>query len=207
MGVSRNDGVAAGLAGIVVVMVGLSFAAVPFYDWFCRVTGYGGTTATALAPDGPARSETITVRFDANTAPDMPWEFRPVERAMQVHLGQSALAFYEAYNPTDAPVAGTASYNVTPHQAGPFFAKIACFCFELQVLQPGERIEMPVSFFVDADMLEDRDAKGVGVITLSYTMFRSPLPAEEAAQAPRLTNLATAQAPRAATIAAIAVAN
>lgn len=180
MGASRNTGVAGGLATIVFAMVGLSFAAVPFYDWFCRVTGYGGTTATASAPTGSVRAETVTVRFDANTAPDMPWEFRPMERTMEVHLGETALAFYEAYNPTDEPVAGTASYNVTPHPAGPFFAKIACFCFELQVLQPGERVEMPVSFFVDEAMLEDRDAQGTRMITLSYTMFRSALPIEQA---------------------------
>jgi cytochrome c oxidase assembly protein subunit 11 len=178
---SRDVRVAGGLVTVVVTMVGLSFAAVPFYDWFCRVTGYGGTTTTAVAPEGPARAETVTVRFDANNEPDAPWEFRPQERTMQVHVGESALAFYEFYNPTDEVMAGTASYNVTPHPAGPYFAKIACFCFELQVLQPGERVVMPVSFFVDEAMLEDRDASGTRVITLSYTMYRADLPLEQAA--------------------------
>jgi cytochrome c oxidase assembly protein subunit 11 len=170
-------------------MLALSFAAVPAYDLFCRVTGYGGTTGTADAPTGPARAETVTVRFDANTAPDMPWEFRPATRTMEVRLGETGLAFYEAYNPTDEPVAGQASFNVTPFAAGVHFSKIACFCFELQVLQPGERVEMPVSFFVDPAMLEDLEARGIGTITLSYTMHRIPLPEQRAAadtSAPRL---------------------
>lgn len=179
-----NRRIAVRLGSVVVVMLGLSFAAVPAYDLFCRVTGYGGTTGTAEAPTGPARAETVTVRLDANTAPDMPWEFRPRTRTMEVRLGETALVFYEAYNPTDAPVAGTASYNVAPFAAGAHFAKIACFCFELQVLQPGERIEMPVSFFVDPSLLEDREARGIRTITLSYTMHRSALPDRQAAAAP-----------------------
>lgn len=178
MQAARNTRVAGRLAGIVAVMLGLSFAAVPFYDWFCRVTGYGGTTAQAAAPTAPALAETVVVRFDANVAPDLGWVFRPVERTMTLRIGETGLAFYEAYNPGDTVSAGTASFNVTPHSAGPFFAKIACFCFELQVLQPGERVEMPVSFFVDPEMLSDRDAEGVRVITLSYTMHRSDVPAE-----------------------------
>lgn len=184
MRATGNRGIALRLGSVVAVMLALSFAAVPAYDLFCRVTGYGGTTGTAEAPTGPARAETVTVRFDANTAPDMPWEFRPRTRTMEVRLGESALVFYEAYNPTDVAVAGTASYNVAPFAAGAHFAKIACFCFELQVLGPGERVEMPVSFFVDPSILEDREARGIGTITLSYTMHRSALPERQAAVSP-----------------------
>ncbi len=206
MHANQNGRIAVRLLGVVAVMLGLSFAAVPFYDWFCRVTGYGGTTAVAVAPSGPALDQVITVRFDANTAHDMPWEFRPTERTMQVRIGETALAFYQAYNPTDEAIAGTASYNVTPHQAGPFFAKIACFCFELQVLGPGERVEMPVSFFVDPEMLQDPDARGVHQITLSYTMHRSELPAETTALS-GATTYAAADAPGSDTAATAALEN
>lgn len=180
----RSRRTALRLGGVVAAMLSLSFAAVPLYDWFCRVTGYGGTTTTAAAGAAPEiLDQTIRVRFDANTAPDLPWEFRPLTRTVDIRLGETGLVFYEAYNPTDAPVAGTASYNVVPFAAGSYFAKIACFCFELQVLGPGERIEMPVSFYVDPAILEDREAKDVTSITLSYTMHRSDLPEEEVAAA------------------------
>jgi cytochrome c oxidase assembly protein subunit 11 len=169
------------LAGVAAAMLGLSFAAVPLYDLFCRVTGYGGTTSVAAEDAArPVLDRTIEVRFDANVAPDMPWQFRPVERTMKVRIGETGLAFYEAYNPTDEPVAGTAAYNVTPFAAGGHFAKIACFCFELQVLGPGERIEMPVTFYVDPAIVDDPDARGIPSITLSYTMNRTDLPAETA---------------------------
>lgn len=187
------------LGGLVAAMLALSFAAVPFYDWFCRVTGYGGTTTTAAAVGAAPEilEETIRVRFDASRGQDMPWEFRPLTRTMDIRLGETGLVFYEAYNPTDRPVAGTASYNVTPYSGGAYFAKIACFCFELQVLQPGERVEMPVTFFVDPRILEDREAKRAASITLSYTMHRSPLP--EGAAEGEVSGLAddtrTAEAP------------
>ncbi len=176
MGEARNTQVAGRLVVVAAAMLGLSFAAVPFYDWFCRVTGYGGTTAQASAPTAPARAETVTVRFDANVAPGLNWTFRPMQRTLRLRLGEQALVFYEAQNLGSAASAGTASFNVTPHPAGPYFAKIACFCFELQVLGPGERVEMPVSFFVDPEMLGDPDAQGVHEITLSYSMHRSDVP-------------------------------
>ena len=182
-GLPPNLRLALGLGVVVATMVSLSFAAVPFYDWFCRVTGYGGATAEAEAPTGEVLDQTVTVRFDANTARDMPWEFRPVQPSMELRLGESGLAFYEAYNPTDRPVAGRASYNVTPYAAGGYFAKVACFCFELQVLGPGERVDMPVSFTVDPAMLEDVEARGVTEITLSYTMYPAELPDHEVAAA------------------------
>ncbi len=162
--------------GVVVLMGGLAWASVPFYDWFCRVTGFGGATGVAATAPVDILDQTITVRFDASKAKGMPWEFTPVEREMTVRIGETGLAFYEAYNPTDKPVAGQASYNVTPYAAGGYFQKIACFCFEEQVLQPGERIEMPVTFFVDPEIVEDPESKYVHTITLSYTFYEIDLP-------------------------------
>lgn len=187
MAVSRNNRIGLMLAAVVPVMLGLSYAAVPLYNWFCAVTGYGGTTAVADHEADRILDRVVSIRFDANTAPDMPWEFRPVERTMKLRIGESGLAFYEAYNPTDEPIAGRATFNVAPYSAGPYFTKVACFCFDLQVLQPGERVEMPVSFYVDPAMVDDGEASHVTAITLSYTMFREPLPedmAKDAAVAP-----------------------
>ncbi|CAN5765160.1 cytochrome c oxidase assembly protein [soil metagenome] len=180
---ARSRRTAFRLGGLVLFMLGASFAAVPFYDWFCRVTGYGGTTAVASGAAPGVIDHTIEVRFDANRSPDMPWEFRPLTRTVDIRLGETGLVFYEAYNPTDEPVAGTASYNVAPYSAGIHFAKIACFCFELQVLGPGERIEMPVSFFVDPRLIDEVETRGTKSITLSYTMHRSELPEDHDAEA------------------------
>lgn len=158
------------------IMVALVISAVPLYNLFCRVTGYGGTTQVATTDSDVILDQTITVRFDANTAAGMPWEFRPVETSMEIRFGETGLAFYEAYNPTDHPIAGTASFNVAPFTAGLYFSKIQCFCFEEQVLQPGERVMMPVSFFVDPEMLDDPEAAGAPAITLSYTFHQMELP-------------------------------
>ncbi|RBW56282.1 MULTISPECIES: cytochrome c oxidase assembly protein [Ruegeria] len=162
--------------GVVVLMGSLAWASVPFYDWFCRVTGFGGTTGVAATAPEDILDRKVTIRFDASKAKDMAWEFKPVAREMEVRIGETGLAFYEAYNPTDRPIAGQASYNVTPYSAGGYFQKIACFCFEEQVLQPGERVEMPVTFFVDPEMVEDLEAKYVHTITLSYTFYEIDLP-------------------------------
>ena len=167
------------LVGVILVMGSLAWASVPLYDWFCRVTGWGGATDVADAA-GEVLDQTIKIRFDASKAADMPWEFKPVVREMEIRIGEQGLAFYEAYNPTDRPIAGTASYNVAPFAAGAYFSKIACFCFELQVLQPGERVEMPVSFFVEPEIVDDADAKHVPVITLSYTFHVTDLPEDYA---------------------------
>jgi cytochrome c oxidase assembly protein subunit 11 len=168
-------------AGVALFMAGMGWAAVPLYDLFCRVTGYGGTTQVAAAGSDRVLDQTVRIRFDASKARDFPWEFRPVERTMEVRIGETVLAFYEAYNPTDTPVAGVASYNVTPYAAGRHFAKIACFCFEYQVLAPGERVSMPVSFYVDPAIVADRDAAGIAQITLSYTFHPADLPEDHAA--------------------------
>jgi cytochrome c oxidase assembly protein subunit 11 len=180
-GVNRT---AAKLAGVALVMVSLSFAAVPFYDWFCRTTGFGGTTGVAEAESDVILDRRIRVRFDASVERGMPWEFTPVEREMTLRIGETGLAFYEAYNPTDRVVAGTASYNVAPDSAGAYFEKIACFCFEMQVLQPGERVQMPVTFYVDPAIVTGRDSRYVKEITLSYTFHETELPDEQAALAP-----------------------
>jgi len=177
--------------GVVVLMGGLAWASVPFYDWFCRVTGFGGTPNQVAANEDGILDQTIKVRFDASTERDMAWDFAPVERTMEMRIGETGLAFYTAHNPTDRPIAGSASYNVTPYQAGGFFNKIDCFCFEEQVLMPGETVEMPVTFFVEPGIVDDRDAKYIHTITLSYTFYEIDLPEDVAtldAQAATTTN-------------------
>lgn len=174
--------------GVVVFMASLGWASVPLYDLFCRVTGYGGTTNTASAAGDVILEQTMRVRFDASVERDFPWSFKPVERTMEVRIGEVGLAFYEAHNPTDQPIAGTASYNVTPYTAGSFFTKIDCFCFEMQVLQPGETVQMPVTFFVDPEIVEDRDASDTHTITLSYTFHATDMPADYTPPAEVVTN-------------------
>ena len=174
---------AAQAVGVVLVMGALAWASVPFYDWFCRVTGFGGATSVADAGSDVILDETITIRFDASLERNMPWQFMPMVREMDIKIGETGLAFYEAYNPTDRPVAGSASYNVTPYEAGGFFTKIDCFCFEEQVLQPGERVQMPVTFYIDPEIVTDRDAKYMHHITLSYTFYEIELPEAQAALA------------------------
>ena len=164
------------LVGVGLMMGALAWASVPFYDWFCRVTGFGGTTGVAEVASDDVLEQTIKIRFDASLERGMPWEFRPMVQEVEIRIGETGLAFYEAYNPTDKPVAGSASYNVAPYEAGGFFIKVDCFCFEQQVLQPGERVEMPVTFFVDPEMVEDPEAQYVHTITLSYTFYEIDLP-------------------------------
>lgn len=169
------------LVGVVVFMGAMAWAAVPLYSWFCQVTGYGGETNVARSGSDEVLDQTIKVRFDASRERDMPWEFKPVVREMELRIGETGLAFYEAYNPTDRPIAGQASYNVTPFTAGAFFSKIECFCFTEQVLQPGERVQMPVTFFVDPEIVTDPDGKFIHTITLGYTFYEIDLPEDYAA--------------------------
>ena len=164
---------------VVLLMGGLAWASVPFYDWFCRVTGFGGATNVAEAGSDTVLDQTITIRFDGSLERDMPWTFKPVEREMTLRIGETGLAFYEASNPTDQPIAGQASYNVTPYEAGGFFDKIECFCFTEQVLQPGETVLMPVTFFVDPAIVDDREGQYVHTITLSYTFYQIDLPEDD----------------------------
>lgn len=169
-----NGRVAAGLGGIVVLMVGLSFAAVPLYRWICQVTGFGGTTMRAEKAPGVVGDRVVTVRFNADVASNgLPWRFEAVEKHVDVRVGEERLVFYRATNTGNVPVVGQATYNVTPHKAAQYFNKIACFCFVEQELKPGESIEMPVSFFVDPAFAEDPKLRDVTTITLSYTFFRA----------------------------------
>ena len=163
---------ATALAGIIVAMLGLTAASVPLYALFCKVTGYGGTTRVAdeVAAAGGGAVK-VVVAFNADRDPKLPWTFRPLQREVRTRLGEEHLAFYEAINRSDRPIVARAVYNVTPHKVGSHFAKLECFCFQEQVLQPGERVEMPVSFFVDPALLDDPDAREVRQITLSYTFF------------------------------------
>ncbi len=167
---------AARLVGVALVMGSLAWASVPLYDLFCRVTGWGGTTDVAESPLEEPLEEMVTVRFDASTASGMPWEFKPEQIKLPIRIGEEGLAFYEAFNPTSRTIAGTASFNVAPFSAGAYFSKIDCFCFELQVLEPGQRVSMPVSFFIEPAILEDPDARFVKTITLSYTFHDVDLP-------------------------------
>jgi cytochrome c oxidase assembly protein subunit 11 len=165
--------VALSLAAFVAFMVGLSFAAVPLYRMFCQVTGYGGTPQRAEAAPGEVLDRTVRVRFDANVAKGLPWRFTPEQQTMDVKIGETALAFYRASNPTKAPVSGTAVFNVVPEQAGRYFTKIECFCFQQQTLAAGQKVDMPVTFFVDPKIVEDVDTKSISEITLSYTFYPS----------------------------------
>ena len=151
-------------------MVALTAAAVPLYRLFCQVTGYGGTTQVAAAAPG-ATEGVVTVRFNADTGRDMPWQFRSMQNQVSANLGEQVTVFYEATNPTDHAITGTATFNVAPDKAGPYFAKIDCFCFIEQVLEPGQTVAMPVTFFVDPELFTDRETREVRTITLSYTFF------------------------------------
>lgn len=164
------------LIGVVVTMGALAWASVPFYNWFCSVTGFGGVTSVADSGSDEILEQTIVIRFDGSLARGMPWTFKPVVREMELRIGETGLAFYEAHNPTDRVIAGSASYNVAPFEAGGHFTKIDCFCFEEQILQPGETVLMPVTFYVDPEITRDRDAKFVKHITLSYTFHETDLP-------------------------------
>jgi len=168
---NRHRRVAAWCAAMALSMAALSFASVPLYRMFCQVTGYGGTTQRAAAPSHEVLNRMITVRFDANVGPGLSWTFEPIERTREVRLGENVLVKYRATNTSDRRTSGTATFNVTPEIAGVHFNKIECFCFKEQTLEPGQSVEMPVSFFVDPALAGDRDAAFVTQITLSYTFY------------------------------------
>ena len=164
------------LVFLVLFMASASFLSVPFYNWFCKVTGYGGATNVAQKESDIISDKVISVRFDASLEKGLEWEVKPVQRNMTLNLGETGLAFYEAYNPTDKPIAAQASFNVVPFSVGNFFNKIECFCFTEQILQPGEKIKMPVSFYVDPDLINNLESKNVTSVTLSYTFYEIDLP-------------------------------
>ncbi len=168
---NRTIGIA--LATIAIGMVGVAFASVPLYRLFCAVTGYGGTPQIGAATAPGAVKQQITVRFNADTNPNLPWEFAPVQAQVTLPLGEEQLAFYTARNLANAPVTGVALYNVTPDTVGKYFHKTACFCFNQQTLAPGEQKQFPLSFWVDPEIAKDPNTADIHTITLSYTFFRS----------------------------------
>lgn len=177
----KNRRVMLASMGVVAFMVALSFASVPLYRAICKVTGWGGTVQTVEKNKGTVLARKITVQFNADTDPRMPWEFKPDLRQVKVKVGADAIISYYARNKGDRAIAGTAVYNVTPLKAGRYFNKTQCFCFGEQVLQPGQGVHMPVTFFIDPKIAEDRDMDDVTTITLSYTFYRHNSPELEKA--------------------------
>lgn len=166
-----NRTVAIACVSFFVCMIGAAYASVPLYRIFCQVTGYGGTTQRVEQYSDTILDKTMKVRFDANTANGLPWDFKPVEREVSVRIGETTMIKYEARNIFDEATFGRASFNVAPARAGAYFNKVECFCFTDTTLQPGEDMEMPVVFFVDPEIVNDPDLKDVKTITLSYTFF------------------------------------
>lgn len=172
---AKNRRTALTVMGAVVAMTAMAYASVPLYNLFCRVTGFGGTTQVAQTAPAPEDilKRTVTIKFAANTARNMPWRFSPEDRQVTVPIGKKMLTSFRAENPTAETITGTALYNVTPEKAGKYFHKIQCFCFGEQVLAPRKSVSMPVVFYVDPAMAEDRDMDDVSHITLSYTFFKT----------------------------------
>jgi cytochrome c oxidase assembly protein subunit 11 len=173
MRLTRNDAVLASCLAVVVGMVGASYAAVPLYYMFCRATGYGGTPNRANAAPGAIGDRIVTVRFDTNVDPALPWSFVPESRSVKVNVGEDRLVYFRAVNRSDKAIVGHAAFNVAPDTVARYFTKIQCFCFTEQRLEPGESVEMPVSFFVAPAILADRENDNVNEITLSYTFYPS----------------------------------
>ncbi|HEY0625681.1 MAG TPA: cytochrome c oxidase assembly protein [Allosphingosinicella sp.] len=168
----KNGRTAAMAALLALAMVGLAFASVPLYRLFCQVTGFGGTTQMQVGGEAPgAVGKVINVRFDANVSGELGWEFEPEKNVERTAIGARKMAFYTAKNHSGEPVTGTATFNVTPVQAGQYFTKVQCFCFTEQTLKPGEEIRMPVVYYVDPKILDDPEASKISEITLSYTFY------------------------------------
>ena len=167
----RNNRVKWALAGFALGMIGLSFGFVPLYQIFCQVTGYGGTTQQAIAMPDQVFDREVQIRFNSDVAENLPWTFRPAQKEVRLNIGESGLAFYRAVNHSDRSVTGMAIFNVTPLKAGQYFTKVDCFCFTEQVLEAGQEVDMPVTFFVDPEFMTDPDMEDVRTITLSYTFY------------------------------------
>ncbi len=189
-----NTWVAAVLVAVVAGMVGLSFAALPLYKLFCSVTGYNGTPKIGLAAAPGATARLVTVRFNADTNPNLDWKFAPVQSEVTLPLGEEQVAFYTARNLAATPVTGIAVYNVTPDKVGKYFHKTACFCFNEQTLAAGQQMQFPLSFWVDPAIAADPNTADVRTITLSYTFFRS---LDDAAKAGALEKAGPHVGPRA----------
>ncbi len=183
---NKNSRVALITSGVVIFMVAMSFAAVPAYRAFCQITGWGGTTQRAEAPSVEVLDREITVRFDATVSGNLPWHFKPEQVAQTLKVGATGLAYYEAENLTDQPMIGSASFNVQPAKAGLFFRKIECFCFTEQLLEPGEKVSMPMTYYIDPAIAEADNLDDVKTITLSYTFYRN-----DEAEAEKLAALVT----------------
>ena len=166
--------------GFVAFMVGVSFAAVPLYDLFCRATGFGGTPMIGQAAPPTPGTALVTVRFNAQTQPNLPWRFEAQQPSIQLRVGEEALAFYQARNLGGTPVTGISTYNVTPDVVAKYFHKTACFCFEEQTLEVGQAVDMPLAFWVDPRIAEDPATRGIRTISINYTFFRSLNDAERA---------------------------
>jgi cytochrome c oxidase assembly protein subunit 11 len=186
-GLGRDATVAAICGFVVVLMVGAAYAAVPFYNWFCRSTGFNGTTQVATsAPSGAPLARKIAVRFDANVGPGLPWKFEPEQTEIDVRIGEVVTVYYNVINQSARSTTGQAAYNVAPLTVGSYFQKINCFCFTEQTMAPGEKREMPVVFYVDPSIAADAENNGLNTITLSYTFYpvRDPAPKPVAASEP-----------------------
>ena len=169
----RHRRVAGTIVGVVIGMGALSYAAVPRYQMFCRATGYGGTTQVAREAPTLRGERSLTVSFDANVAPGLPWSFAPEIQHLTLRNGETATVFFKVRNNSDRAFSGTAAYNVSPDQAGAWFTKISCFCFAEQTLGPGETAEWPVVFYLDPALEKDTTMARVDSVTLSYTFFAS----------------------------------
>jgi cytochrome c oxidase assembly protein subunit 11 len=180
----RDVLVAACCGALVASMVGAAYAAVPFYTWFCKTTGFGGTTQVAEKAPDHILGRTLTIRFDSNVTPGLPWKFQPEQNEIQVRVGEVATVHYKVVNEAAREIAGQASYNVSPPTVGAYFDKINCFCFTEQRLKAGETREMTVVFYVDPSIVKDRDQDDLNTITLSYTFYRLREPERPVAEAP-----------------------
>ena len=183
-----RDAVVAAICGLVVVlMVGASYAAVPFYNWFCRATGFNGTTQVATSvPSAAPLARKIAVRFDSNVGPGLPWKFEPEQTEIEIKIGEVVTVYYNVTNQSARTTTGQAAYNVAPLTVGSYFEKINCFCFTEQTMAPGEKRQMAVVFYVDPSLVADHENDGLNTITLSYTFYpvRDPAPKPVAASEP-----------------------
>jgi cytochrome c oxidase assembly protein subunit 11 len=181
----RRDVVVAACCGIfVALMVGAAYASVPFYTWFCKATGFGGTTQVASQAPDQVLGRMLTIRFDSNVTPGLPWKFEPEQNEIKLRIGEVATVHYKVINEAAREISAQASYNVSPSQVGSYFNKINCFCFTEQRLKPGETREMTVVFYVDPAIAKDRDQDDLNAITLSYTFYRLRDPVPPLAEAP-----------------------
>lgn len=168
----KNSQIAINIVAIAVGMFGIAYASVPLYNLFCKVTGFGGATVRAEGISEEVFDREITVLFNTDTSPDLPWTFKPIQTKIKVKIGENGLAFFEASNNSNEPVVGVATYNVTPLKISEYFNKVQCFCFDEQTLEPNQKMQFPVSFFIDPEIMNDKNLDEVKTVTLSYTFFR-----------------------------------